>query len=350
MSRDRRFFAMVKSKGRQLYDCSGDGVQWPVRYIRNTPTVNDGEQSVEFSRFNRHTTAYLDYVGLTLAESMTKREKLKNRGKEAIVKFSTELGEMMTEDLTDRFAEEIYVDSSATGNSGRWSGLETMMAATQTVQINSGAARTANAADIVGYPNDTYATISTVLGNSGGSWGTQADISSTWPMGRGSTEYDFWSPVICNYTSTALAGSAATWAVQCESATRFLIHAINGRIGAKQGVDLVLLDRELYRKFLEKQQARQTVTIQNSYMNKLGFSDAFTLDGVDITTEYGVPSAVGYALTCSNVEIRSMQKQLFNMDDPDWDPATRSWRFVADCLGQFKFKSPRHFGKLVTLA
>lgn len=351
LSRDRKVWAMAKSKGRVTYNHGGVAVDWKPRYRRNTITTNNGEQTVEFSRFNRHLTASLEWAGYIMAESVTKRERLMNKGQAAIIKFITQLTDYMKEDFQERFAEEFYIDSSATGNSARWSGLETMFATNGTVTITSGAQRSANAADLFGYPNDTYAGLSTVLGNYGGAWGTQSARASTWPMGRGDNEYDFWSPAILNYTSTALNGSSATWAVQCESAIRTLIDAINYRNGAKAKVDMVLLDRDLYTLFKEREASRQSVVVERTTpLAALGFKDTFALDGVDITSEYGMPSAVGYAMSMDAMEIMSMQEQLLVADTSTFEPSSRTDRYAIDCHGQFKFRSPRNFGKLITLA
>lgn len=351
LERNRKFFALAKSQGRVTYNHGGTDVDWKVRYRRNTIATNNGEQTIEFGRFNRHQTASLAWAGYIMSESITKRERLMCKGSAAIIKWIAALTEYMMEDFQDRFAEEFYIDSSATGNSGRWSGLETMFGTNGTVTITSGVQRAANAADLFGYPSDTYAGLSTILGNYGGSWGTQSGRSSTWPMGRGDCEYDFWSPAILNYTSTALGGSQATWAIQCESAIRTLIDAINARNGSTGQVDMVMLDRDLFTLFKEREATRQSVVIEpNSPLKKLGFSDVFTLDGVEITSEYGMPAAVGYAVTMAAMEIMSMQEELLVADTSTFDPASRTDRYAIDCHGQFKFKSPRNFGKLISLA
>lgn len=351
VSRNRVIYGLAKSKGRVTYNHGGDGVNWKVRYRRNALQTNNGEQTVEFNRYNRNLSADLDWAGYIIPESITKREKLQNRGTPAIIKFVSDLTESMTEDFQDGFAEEFYVDSSATGNSQRWSGLETMYAINGTVTITSGAQRTANAADLFGYPNDTYAGLSTVLGNYGGSWGTQSARSSTWPLGRGSADYDFWSPAVLNYTSTALGGSVATWAIQCESAIRTLVDSINKRQGANSQVDLVIVDRDLYTLLKEREATRQSVVIEKTTpLKALGFTDSIDIDGVEVTAEYGMPAGVGYALSMKHLEIMSMQEQLLMPDMSTFDQGSRTFRYAIDCLGQFKFKSPRSFGKLAALA
>lgn len=351
VTRYRPFMAMLKAKGRMVYNCSGDGFEWKTRYKRGEVTTNNGEQTLEFGRVNRHEAAYLDYEGYAIAERVTKREKLKNRGKAAIVKFFGSLAEDMKSDLTDRFAEEIFVDSSATGNSDRWTGLESMFSINGTINITSGAQRAANAADVCGYPNDTYATLTCGLGDYGGAWGTQTSIDNVWPYGRGDSAYDHWAPVVVNTTSTAF-GSSPSFAAYADKIMGYALGALQGRLPSDGGPDLILLDRGMYRVLKELLRTKERINIEHTGLRKLGFDfeDSINFDGVSVTTDYGVPPGVGYVLNMSNVECRSMQDTLFVMDEESWDPQSRSWRFVVDCLGQWKFKSPRNFGKLVAIA
>lgn len=352
IARNRVFLGMVMKKGNLLYNEGGDGISWPVRYRRAPMETNNGEQTLSFPRQNRWKNAALDYVGLAATDAVTKREMKKNRGAEAIVKWTDKVGKYLLNDLKDQFEEELYVDSSATGNSARITGLESMFAATQTINVGSGAARSANAADPCGYPNDTYAGLSTVLGNYGGAWGTQSTIDNVWPFGRGKPDYDFWSPVIVNYTSTAFDGSGTTWAANCVLATRFGLEAVNGRNTLNDGqIELVTLDRGLYRKYKDKLDSKERINISsNNELRALGFTDYIEQDGATIMGQYGMPAAIGYGINLKAVELRMMEKEMFNVEGPEWDMPSQTYRTVATWLGQAKFASPRSFFKLVAIA
>lgn len=347
----RILLAAMKSKGQIKYNCGGDGFAWQVPYRIAQLTVNDGETPVTPARQDRYKRATLDYVSYTIADMMTKREKLKNRGPAALINYFEEMTPNLLNDATQRFSEELYVDSSATGNSGRLSGIETMMATNGTVNVTSGAQRSATAADVAGYPNDTYAGLSTVLGNYSGSWGTQSGLSSTWPNGTGELGYDFYSPVIVNYTSSSFNGTADTWTEQCVEATRFMITQMNRYTDNRGGLKTVLLDRELYRLYLNKLDSKERLLTESKLgLRSLGFQDTFQQDGVDITWEFGMPTAVGYGYNIENMELRSMQDRIFKVDGPEWNQIQRAYTVIVDFLGQLKFHSPRFFGKLITLA
>lgn len=351
--RNRKILAAAEKRGRIKYNASGDGFEWKVRYRRANMTTNNGEQTIEFDRVNRHVSANLDYEGYIVKDSYTKREKLKNRSNAAIVKVISQAAELLMADIRDQFAEEIYVDSSASGNSARWTGLESMFALNGTTTVTSGAQRAANAADVAGYPNDTYAGISTAFNSQGGAtWDTQSDINSTWPFGAGDAHYDFWSPVVVNYSSTAWTPTATTWAACCVEATRFGIEAVNSRNLAEDGqIDMVLLDRGLFRQYKDTLDSKERITIDSGLeLRSLGFRDTIQQDGVDISSEYGVPAGVGYGFNMNSFTLCSMQDQIFVAEGPYYAEEARSWRLVVDVLGQFMFKSPRNFFKLASLA
>jgi hypothetical protein len=78
---------------------------------------------------------------------------------------------------------------------------------------------------------------------------------------------------------------------------------------------MVLLERELYRLFEEYQEAKERLVIKRGDrkggLYALGFEDTINIDGVDVTQEFGVPTAVGYGLAVEHLELCSLQGQLF---------------------------------------
>jgi len=347
--RKRILLRRLKSAGNIKYNVSGDGFTWRPKKAQANITVNNGAQPITFQPINRLDTATLDYEGYVITDAMTKRERLKNRGQPAIVKIWSQLTEMMMGDLEDRFSEELYIDSSAAGNSGRISGFETMFAATQTITqttTTSTVARTANAADMFAYPSDTYAGISTILGNEGGAW------PYNWPEGKGDAEFDYFSPIIVNYTSTGFDGTGDSWGENCVLATRAMLLYTNRNIASSGTVDLVLMDTKMLRLFKDKKDATERVVVnQGSKDREFGIEgDSFYQDGAEIAHEFGIPPLVAYGINIEKCQLLSMQDKLFEVEGPEYDMPSRSWRVCVDFLGQLKFYSPRHFGKLVTLA
>lgn len=330
--RNRKLLALMQSKGRITFNHAGDQMDWKVKYKRAPMQGYADSDTLTFSRRDRWKTANLEWRGYAATDSMTKSERLRNKNTEAIIKIYDQIAKSLMEDMEDQFGDELYVDGNATGNSKRIHGIESFLG-------TSGAA----SGGYIASPSDTYAGLSTVLGNYGGAW------TGDWPSGSGDAHYDFWSPTIVDYTDTAWTASTKTWPNTCLEALRFGI--LKGKKNkSKRGMlDVIMLNDELYRQFLDKLQAEEQINVTRNQskggLYALGFTDVMNFDGVDVTYEYGIPSTVGYGWAMDNVELCSLQGQLFVPEGPDFDIATQSWRFSIDFFGNTKFKSVRYFTK-----
>lgn len=353
----RVLLAAIKKSGKIKYNCGGAGsdgmFSWRVPYRQVPMLTDDGETPITPTRKDRFKKPQLDYVFYRADDMMTWREKSLNKGPAALINYYEEMAPMLMKDITDRFSEELYIDSSAAGNSGRLSGIETMMAYTNTLNVTSGADRgSANAADVVAYPNDTYAGLSTVLGNYAGSWISQTGIGSTWPAGRGDLAYDFWSPIIVNYTSTTLEATTHTWAGgQALYAVRYLITHMNKYISERGSLKTILMDRDLFRQYLHQLDGKERIVVNSgSSLRELGFNDSVQQDGVDLTWEFGIPAGVGYGSNISHVTLRSLNDRLFLTEGPWYEKLQQAYIVNVKFGGQLQFNAPRFFGKLAAIA
>lgn len=338
--RNRKLPAMLKERGRITFNHSGTEMDWKVRWKRAPITGYADGDTLSFARKDRHKPATLGWRGYSATDSVTKFEQLQNRGKEAIINIFSTTAKMLMEDMEEHFAEEFYVDGNAAGNSKKLHGLESFLG-------NGGAA----AAGYIATPSDTYAGLSTSLGNYGGSWATNGSSQVTWPVGTGDAHYDFWSPLIVNYTSTAWSATTKTWPNTCVEALRFgITHAAKNK--SKRGqVDMYLLDPQLYFQFKQAHESKQQINVnrgQAAGLVALGFTDVMNFDGVDVTSEYGVPANVAYGIALGAMELCSMQDRLFVPDGPDMEISTKSYRFSIDMMGNLKC-NPRNFVKLIGL-
>lgn len=340
--RDRKLLAMMKSRGRITFNHGGDLMDWKVRYKRAPMRVFRESETLTFSRVNRWKTAQLDWRGYASTDSITKLEKLKNKGTEAIIKVFSQMAENLMQDIEENFGDELYVDGNSVANNGRIHGFESFLGV-------SGA----GVNGFIGVPSDTYAGLSTELGALGGTWASDAE-GTLWPDSKGDPEYDFWSPLIVDYTDAAWAATTKTWPNTCEEAIRYLIHKLKKNKSKKGEIDMVLLERELYRLFAEKHASKERLVIKRGDkkggLYALGFEDTINIDGVDVTSEYGVPTdssgfGIGYGVPVNHCELRSLQGQLFVAEMPDFDLASYSERFSIDFFGNLKM-NPRYFGAL----
>lgn len=351
--------ALLESNGRVTYNHHGEGFTWQPRYRGHTVEGNTGETPRNFARRNLWQTAALPFRGYQVTDSISNKELAANQGEQAIVRLVDGFIERLTESIKHGLGVEFYIDGNGTGNETSWHGLESMFATNGTVTIASGAQQAANAADVVGYPNDTYAGLSTVLGNYGGEQGT-----STWPLGNCDPEFDFWSPLIVNVTSTSAAHFPAatdTWAGQGNECMRYgIIHsqrnaAIDGQITN------IFLNRAGYAAMLNLLDGTEQINItSDNELRALGFKNTFVFDGVTVSWETGVPDTspheassrpmYGYGFNFNNIELRSMGPTLFQTEELQYDMDTQQHKAAVYTLSNMKFKSPRNFIKFLSLA
>ena len=337
--RNHKLLAMLSDRGRISYGHSGDGFDWPVQF-RYAPMLQFGEmQTLSFPQQNLWKKAVLEWRGYAQADSMTKGEFLKNRGTEAIVKVYEGRTERMMRAMKEQFAPELYVDGNASGNTDRIHGFDSFTSV-------SGA----SSDGFVGSPNDTYASLVCTLGNYGGA------ATGVWPGGTADPEYDFWAPLVVDYTDTSWAASTKTWPNTCLEALSFaIIHT--GRNDSLEGtLDLIILARDLYREFIGKLNASERANVKRGDGKKgvyaLGFTDVINWDGVDVTREYAVPQSShatyknnGYGFNIDQMELYSQQSQLFVPEGPTWSPQSQAWLYSLDFYGNMRFESPRYFCK-----
>ena len=349
MLRNYQMGALLEAGGRVNYNNSGEGFDWPVQYRLHKVEGNTGETQRNFARRNLWKTASLEFRGYQTTDSMYYREFRSNKGPEGVVKVFDNFVERLETSLTQGLGGEYYVDGSASGNENSWHGLESIFVLNGTVDSTSGAQRSANAADIVGYPNDTYAALSTVLGNYGG----ENESGQYWPDGIADAEYDFWSPLVVNYTTTHadLPSSTNTWAGQGDEAMRYAIINAQRNTSKNGQITNILLARDLYMGLLNIIDTKERIQISSEQsLRALGFKNVLNFDGIEVSWEAAIASGVGYGINYDNIELKSMDESLLRSEGPEYDIHSQSFNAVVSTLSNLKFSSPRNFFKLAALA
>lgn len=328
--RNRKLLAIMKERGLVSFNNSGVNVQWQPRYLQNQLLGFDDSDTLTFSRVNRHKDAVLPWRGYRMSEQMTDRERKMNNGQEAIVKLFSNKAKWMAEDITARLGAELYIDGNASGNEQRWHGIESFGGVSGTVSSSK-----------VGAPSDTYAGLSTVLGTYGGA------ATGIWPDGTADTQYDFWSPLIVDYTNVLWPQSTKTWENTCIDALRYGLIAGRRNDDESKQVDLVTLNREMYRQWITLVATEERINISpsegSSGLYKLGFKDMQNFDGTDITWEYNTPAGLGYGWCLSDIELMCLDSELVDVQGPVFDESSQAWRFWSVLLSNLKFESIRNF-------
>lgn len=342
--RKYKLFSMLEGSGNVRMNMSGRGFDWELQYRNHRPSGNNGETPRSFSRENLWKKLELEYRGYQVTDAIFRKEMLENRSAQALVNVAGKLASRLLTSMEQYISKEWTLDGYASGNELRFHGIESFMGINGTVNVSTGAQRTANAADPFGYPSDSYAGLNTQLGYYGGSV-----LSGTWPNGDADAEFDFFSPVLVNFTSSYF--GSTTWSANCVKAVREAIHQTRRNDTKEDQVDLVVMDRRLYIDFMNALDSKERVIVsRQNGLRSYGFTDVFELDGVEMTSENSVPANTAYGLAVGNVELLCMTGNLFESEGPFYDEVTQQYRYVVSHLGNLKFKSPRNFFKLAAIA
>jgi hypothetical protein len=342
--RNQKLLALLEKKGRIEYDKSGISKDWKMEYNRAAVEGNLGNTAVSFEAVDRFQVANLEPRGMLAKDSMTKRDYQMNRGREAIINYFKEMAPRLMKDMRRTFGVLPWTcDGNLAANAMLIHGLPSMLQSTgPSVFLTGGVTSTHTfaTADAVIAPNDTYAGISTALGAYTGAW------SGLWPCsGSGDDSFDFASPILVNYQSSAFSGTA-TFAANAIAATRFMLTATQKDSSPDGIVDMIDYDRDLYRQFKAQFDQYQKVEIStNTPLRAMGFN-TLSFDGCEITDDFGIPAGMGYAINADQISLESWQKELFGVEGPTWDMQSRTWRTLVDFLGNMFFTSPKYFGRL----
>jgi hypothetical protein len=340
-----RVFAALEGSGNVLTNQSGRGFSWEVRFRNQPVSSNNGETPRSFARHNLWKTAKLDYRGYQVNDMLLRREMLENRGQQALIDVAGKMASRLQESMEQHLSREVYVDGEAPGNEHRFCGLETMFATDGSVNVDTGEREaTPRAADPFMWPKDTYAGLSTELGAEAGS---QLETGS-WPNVACDPEYDYYSPVVVNYTSSFFKGASPTWKDQCVEAVREGLHQAKRNDTKESAIDLVLLDRRMYIDYMNRLDSKErAIVTKTNGLKSYGFGDVFEQDGCEISTEYAVPTGCGYGLSISNMYLHCMEGSLITAEGPYYSESQQAYRYIASVLANLRFVSPRNFFKLV---
>jgi len=342
--RDRKIFRALQNRGRITYNHSGTEVRHQVKFALPEVEAYSGGV-IDFEPSDKYRQLYLDWRGYKVSDMMTEKERLMNRGVPQLINRYGNIMKDMRQSLEDQFGIEVYNDGYASGQTDRLCGLDSF----------TGAGTTATG-DKIAEPSDTYGGKSTALANEAGTWSTDlttspnSEVGTDWPSGKGDSEYDYLSPRLMNWGSSAWTSNAGSWINNAERCIRQCIlwtRLTTGRYGA---ADMCLLSEDLYYDYLNANEAKFRIQVAHNPADDLGFvGDSVRQDGVVITTEFGIDPQTGFMLNFDKMELRCMDSQLFVPRGPERDINTDSYKFLMGFFGNLVFQ-PKFFGKLYPYA
>jgi hypothetical protein len=367
----------LKSKGRMKMKSGGTALSWPVRfYRRKIRNILLGATQRSFPNTSTEVHASLPWYGYDMGESIQKIEKLinQNAGPSQIYDLVRRTVEALAGDFTEDLRLRLWGDGTQTGtdlmgilsliggsatpNDGIYNGLGSYyLVCDNGVNANLarvGATGYAGTAEgyFSGFPTQTYAGLSTTLGNRVNDWTNGGNTTVCWPAGYFSPSFNFWSPLMVDYNNVgfdpdpAVSTTAHVWKSQWQEA----FNAMTSYLGIlqKQPVDMVVLNTELLRKAKDSLIGTQRIVVTDtSEARSLGFK-SLEYNGCEMIDEYGVPVGMGVGMTWDKLEWHSLQGQLIERTE-DTDIVTSENLYLLDSYGQLKCESPANFGFLLPI-
>lgn len=333
------FFGGLKAHGRLSFNHGGKDINWTVKFRRRRITEADGYNSGQaFPQTTVTKRASIPWRRFRLGESVTKFEKLANKGEARLFDALGNIIDDCMDDFLVDFQQKVFDNGYATG-SKTLMGFESMFASTSTELSSLG---------VVGTPAGTYGNLTQTLGTYGGEW--TPDTGSAWPTGQGDTEYHFWSSLIADYTSDNTTpgwkATTKTWPNTWMEVLRFLMAYQS--IIQKHSFDFCILATNLLLQAKQSLESAQRFELtQNSPLTEAGFK-TLAFEGIELFDQYGVPSSVGYLFSWDKISLLSMQKQLIDVEQ-DHDIEDSSDLYALDSFCNLKFASPAYVAKMMSI-
>lgn len=320
-------WALMKSDGRMVYGGSGNKIEWNMQVKLPTTSVYTDMQTRTFVRHDLLKRLTLDYIAYDCTGAVSKLDMLANRGNEQMTNLlQTEvdgIAKSMENKLLADFYYDIADDANRLAGFGSWENVGSSLS--NGVFNGSG----------------TYAGLSTVLGDLGGS----APTSGTWPNGVTETpQYDAHTPLHLSSTSTAF-GASATWEANALNILRNAVLWASKNSRGEGKPTLFVTTQDYMSKLFALLEARERLSIQSATpkLAKFGFN-TITYYGLECVDDYWCPAATGHGLNMDALELHSMQPDVFSPLEKKDSEIDKTTRFGMDFFGQLKSSTIRgHF-------
>ena len=324
VSEKRIFWEQLLKRSKSVtHGNSGLSLEWAVEAGKYTATTRAPGDPINHSPKNHLIRCTLPWSMYYAEDSITKEEKLMNRGNERL----TSLWDDKASRMADHFEDELSYDVLNVDGSSLPSGYVANAIYGAPSFLSATAATSTN---YLAVNNDTYAGHSTAAA---GITGIDNPLS------------DAWQPTVIDYTY-----NSKTWAADCQEMMRRLITNSCKGTASKHNIDMILLTREMYLAYLETLDTNQRFIINNgAAAPKSGFKGVAEFDGVQVYWDQDMPANVGYGFNFDHIYMECLDEGS-DMFDVVTDTNTEvigetvsiHWR------GQLRF-NPRYQGKLASI-
>lgn len=320
----------LRKMGRIKTGMSGEYLVQTLQFADGTATTRADGSPIVYAPVDRWRKLEIPWRTALVPDSITEGEKLKNTGVQAIVKILEGMTDRCKNDLDVLLRTQLYTDGNA--NSTDFHGFDSF----------TGTGTTA-AGDLIAEPSDTYMGKSTLPGAEAGTWTTamttkpNAHLATDWPSGSGSASYDWLSPKLPNWSSSAWGTALTTWIGNCERSLRYGKTACDITAAGKGKLDFVTMDMNLLNDFKNKESTKQQIWQPYKEGEDLGFTDSVLFDGMVLSAEFGCPANAAYGHNLENEFFGILGPDFYRAKGPTPDPGTLSDLFSVSIWGNLLF-------------
>lgn len=345
--RSRPFPSKMQEMGRISFRNGGNGHQWPIKIKQHQVRAYTANTKRNFEALQPFKEANLPIAGYEVTDAMPERERAiaEASGAERLINYYASFAKGLEQSIIQQTAKQYFINGEASGNQDFWKGLGTFNQATQTIDstATTTSARVKNNADIFYYPAGNYANLSMVLGAYGGA----QESTLNWPNGQAETEFDFWAPVILNWSSTSLnnGGSTHTFKDQGLEALSLAMSAVNRNELVNGGPTHVFTGTDLFEGLKSDMRDKQRLVVSSASPTvDFGFrKEAFMADeGLEIVREYYCHPQEAFGVNFNDFEIRCVYDVMFQTQGPFYDEVENQHRVACVNLSTFKLNAPRN--------
>ena len=321
-----------------MFNVGGRDCTWNVK-IRQPDIRSTNGQRPQFVNSDVYEQLTITHAQLEGTDTIDRNTMLVTKGETMIVDLTQEKLDNLVESMADKMCSQIYIDNTTDTN--QYTGLQTF------IKGSVGAGTDKMAVPAAG---TTYGGKSMVLGAEGGSWSADLPAASRfnslathqidWPLGKGSSEFDYLASKMFNYAGDWSTGTN-NWEVNCEKLIRRARSSINSLGGKGRAPTLHVFAQELYNQLQDSVQNRERLK-PSDYAAKMGFPETLSYEGALVEYDFDCPPDKGYAINPNEVSLYSVTDQLMYVDGPTWDTREQAYLFLVGTMGNFRF-NPKCF-------
>lgn len=351
---------MMKEYGMIEYNAGDAATIYQIKVREHAVRTKVDTTRLTFENSDLFEQCEVDVRAYEASDILTEEQYKKNQGEGRLINLMDAKMKGMVSTLWRRMNEYLYHDGDLAAYLDGFRGLESCLADDGATVVG----------DRVAAPSDTYAGLSTALGNFGGTWSTDlasADqynttLANDWPNGKGSNgSYDANSPLLINWSSTAWGTSSNLWDDNLEIVLREAQAIQKIRCGDINAPIFFIMPSMMYTK------AENFYSQRHRHYAPFGGEQGYSeqnlmVDGVVLRVDYGVPANTVYGVCPDHIEAFFFppmnrggsgaevgDEAFIDAFGPTWDEASGAYLMRADVYGNFRMY-PKYLVKMKNYA